>query len=109
MRSDQSPGLSAALENWETGRTAAQLGAASSCFALCARSDARPRLEPDIHSHELFDRALDVRRVSRTFRDRDPELAERWENSAIRANLERFDDRSPGTRLLDLPAARSRW
>jgi DNA helicase-2/ATP-dependent DNA helicase PcrA len=57
-------------------------------------------LEPDIPLSELFDRALDVTGYRSLFESGDPELADCWENVLqLRANLERYDDLSPETRL----------
>jgi DNA helicase-2/ATP-dependent DNA helicase PcrA len=57
-------------------------------------------LEPDVPLSELFDRALDVTGYRSLFENGDPELADRWENVLqLRANLERYDDLSPESRL----------
>ena len=57
-------------------------------------------LEAEIPLSELFDRALDVTGYRNLFEQGDPELIDRWENILqLRANLERYDDLSPETRL----------
>ncbi len=58
-------------------------------------------LEPDILLSELFDRAMETTGYQGYFENGDPEMADRWENLLqFRANLERFDDEDPETRLM---------
>ncbi len=58
-------------------------------------------LEPNLTLSELFDRALESTGYLGYFESGDPEMADRWENLLqFRANLERFDDEDPETRLI---------
>jgi DNA helicase-2/ATP-dependent DNA helicase PcrA len=57
--------------------------------------------EPNLTLSELFDRALEETGYAGYFESGDPEMADRWENlMQFRANLERFDDEDPETRLM---------
>lgn len=58
-------------------------------------------VEPDLTLSELFDRALESTGYQGYFETGDPEMADRWENLLqFRANLERFDDEDPESRLM---------
>ncbi|MEX1158390.1 MAG: 3'-5' exonuclease, partial [Thermomicrobiales bacterium] len=58
-------------------------------------------LEPNLTLSELFDRALESTGYQGYFESGDPEMADRWENLLqFRANLERYDDEDPDTRLI---------
>jgi len=58
-------------------------------------------LEPTLLLSELFDRAMESTGYQGYFESGDPEMADRWENLLqFRANLERFDDEDPETRLM---------
>ena len=57
-------------------------------------------LEPEVPLSELYDHALETTGYRSLFESGDPELLDRWENLLqLRANIERYDDLAPETRL----------